>query len=190
MKSNRTIFGVCIALIALIISACASESPSSGTTGGATGGGQTTSPTSAPSTGGGDLEEVALGLGRGYIGDWFAIFFNEPNGSSDEATYVNGIDVPLANAIEQVQNTLDIAAFEMNNEVIFQAIMDAHERGVTVRIVTDDEHGLEDEKDAAIRDLRSAGVPVVDDSRSALMHNKFMIMDSRCCLDWLLELHH
>jgi len=180
MSNNRTILGVCIALIALFISACASESASSDTTGGTTGGGQsTTRPTTAPPTGGGDLEEVALGLGRGYIGDWYAIFFNEPNGSSDQATYVNGIDVPLANAIGQVQNTLDIAAFEMNNDVIFQAILDAHERGVTVRIVTDDDHGLEDEKDDALRDLRSAGVPVVDDSRSALMHNKFMIMDSQ-----------
>jgi len=169
MRYNRFTIGVLVAVIALMISACASESPGTGTTGG---GGQVTT---VPPTG--DIEEVTLGLGRGYIGDWWAVFFNEPSGSSDETTYVNGIDVPLANAIGQIQNTLDIAAFEMNNEVIAEAILDAHERGVTVRIVTDDEHGIEDD-DGVLQRIADAGVPVVDDDRSALMHNKFMIMDS------------
>ncbi len=176
MRNNRLIFGVVIALMALLVAACASESTtttSSGTTGGGsqqTDSGQTSAPT-------GDLEELTFGLGRGYLSDWWGVFFNEPSGESDASTYVNGIDVPLANAIGQVQNTLDIAAFEMNNEVIVQAILDAHERGVTVRIVTDDEHGIED-SDGILQGIKDAGVPVVDDSRSALMHNKFMIMDS------------
>lgn len=172
MQNNRFSVSVIFLMLILLVAACASESGTS------TGGGQTTQPTNPPPATSGDIEEVAFGLGRGYIGDWWAVFFNEPSGSSDAATYVNGIDVALANAIESVQNTLDIAAFEMNNQVIYEAILAAHERGVTVRIVTDDEHGLEDEKDDALRDLRSAGVAVVDDSRSALMHNKFMIMDS------------
>lgn len=123
------------------------------------------------------VEEVTFDLGRGYVADWWAVFFNEPSGESDETTYVNGIDVPLAGAIGRVQNTLDIAAFEMNNEVIVEAILAAHERGVTVRIVTDDEHGIEDE-DGVLQRIADAGVTVVDDERSALMHNKFMIMDS------------
>ena len=185
MRNKRLIFSICIALIAIIFSACSSESVSSGTSGGTTGGtsgGTTGGSQSSGTTGGGgssstEIEELALGLGRGYIADWWAVFFNEPNGSSDDSTYVNGIDVPLADAISQVQNTLDIAAFEMNNEVIVEAIVDAHERGVTVRIVTDDEHGIED-KDGILQLIKDLGVPVVDDDRSALMHNKFMIMDS------------
>lgn len=173
MQNKRFTFGLLLTLIALIAAACASES-TTGTTGG---GGQTTSPTTAPTTTAPEIEEVVLGLGRGYLGDWWAVFFNEPNGSSDADTYVNGIDVPLVNAIENIENTLDIAAFEMNNDLIYEAILAAHQRGVTVRIVADDEHGVEDLKDTAIRDLEAAGVPVVLDNRSALMHNKFMIMD-------------
>lgn len=175
MRNNRFSFGILLAMLVIIITACATESSSPATTVPQPTTPPQTSPTEASSI---NVEEVAFGLGRGYIGDWWAVFFNEPSGSSDSATYVNGIDVALANAIDSVQNTLDIAAFEMNNEVIYEAILAAHERGVTVQIVTDDEHGLEDEKDAALRDLIAAGVPVVDDSRSALMHNKFMIMDS------------
>jgi len=173
MRYKRISFLVVLAVVMVIASACATESlnPTSVP--------PTSIPPTSPSSGTPEIEEVVLGLGRGYIGEWWAVFFNEPSGSSDASTYVNGIDVPLANAIDQVQNTLDVVAFEMNNDVIYQAIRDAHERGVTVRIVTDDEHGIEDEKDTAIRDLRDAGVPVVEDGRSALMHNKFMIMDGQ-----------
>lgn len=172
MRNNRLMFSIFIALIVIIFAACSSESTTDVR--------PTARPTVTPSSGGtatAEIEEITLGLGRGYISDWWAVFFNEPNGSSDSATYVNGIDVPLADAIGQVQNTLDIAAFEMNNEVIVEAIVEAHERGVTVRIVTDDEHGIED-KDGILQLVKDLGVPVVDDDRSALMHNKFMIMDS------------
>jgi phosphatidylserine/phosphatidylglycerophosphate/cardiolipin synthase-like enzyme len=123
-----------------------------------------------------EIQAVTFDLGRGYISDWWAVYFNEPSGDSDTSTYVNGIDVPLADAIGQVQNTLDIAAFEMNNELISEAIIAAHERGVAVRIVTDDEHGIEDD-DGILENMKDLGIPVVDDDRSALMHNKFMIMD-------------
>ena len=85
----------------------------------------------------------------------------------------------MVNAIADARLSLDIAAFELNHDAIFAAILSAHERGVAVRIVTDDEHGLEDERDSHLRELREAGVPVADDGRSALMHNKFMIIDGR-----------
>ncbi|MEO0596551.1 MAG: phospholipase D-like domain-containing protein [Chloroflexota bacterium] len=82
----------------------------------------------------------------------------------------------MAAAINATNNTLDVAAFELNNEVITEAIINAHERGVQVRVVTDDEHGLEDD-DTTVIDLELAGIPIVDDDRSGLMHNKFIIMD-------------
>ena len=121
-----------------------------------------------------DIMPVTLDSARGFIGDWWQVYFNhipgDPSGS--------GLDTPLIEAIAAVRHTLDIAAFEMNHERIAAAILDAHQRGVQVRIVTDDKHGLEDEKDDSLRRLQAAGIPVVDDDRSGLMHNKFMIMDS------------
>lgn len=118
------------------------------------------------------IGELALGAGRGFIGEGWQVYFTEPGRGNN-----GGIDVPLVNAIAAVRHTLDIAALEMNSESIYQAVLDAHQRGVRVRIVTDDEHGLDDERDDVLRRLRDADIPIVADNRTALMHNKFMIMD-------------
>jgi phosphatidylserine/phosphatidylglycerophosphate/cardiolipin synthase-like enzyme len=123
--------------------------------------------------------EVKYYFGRGYIGDGWQLYFNEPAASLDNEQYHGGIDTALAAAIAATRATLDIAAFELNSEPIYQAILAAYRRGVTVRIVTDDDHGLHDNKNAALRELKAAGLPVVVDSRSGLMHNKFMILDGK-----------
>jgi len=140
-----------------------------------TGDDQNTEVTS-PRTSTGDFTEIDVPLGLGYEGDFWQLYFTTPSNTRDRSQYVGGVDTRLAAAINATNNTLDIAAFELNNEVITEAIIDAHERGVTVRVVTDDEHGLEDD-DSTIVELELAGIPIVDDERSALMHNKFMIMD-------------
>ena len=122
--------------------------------------------------------DVAFGRGRGTIGAGWQLYFNQPQGS-DPATYADGIDGPLVNAIDALRDTLDIAAFELNSDRIYEAILAAHERGIQVRVVADDAHGLEDPRDDHLRRLRAAGVAVVDDGRTALMHNKFMILDGK-----------
>ena len=124
-------------------------------------------------------EKVSFEFGRGYIGDDWQVYFNQPRADAEPSSYSDGIDAALAGALAGVQQTLDIAAFELNNDLIFSAIVDAHQRGVAVRIVTDNEHGLHDNKHAHLRELQAAGIPIVDDGRSALMHNKFMILDAR-----------
>jgi len=124
----------------------------------------------------GDYEFLSVGNGVGAQHDFWQVFFTAPLPTNDRSQWTNGIDVPLAEAIDATRNTLDIAAFELNNETITDAILRAHERGVQVRIVTDDEHGLEDD-DSTLVDLELEGIPIVDDDRTALMHNKFMIMD-------------
>jgi phosphatidylserine/phosphatidylglycerophosphate/cardiolipin synthase-like enzyme len=143
------------------------------TDGETTEGGVSAPPAAAP----GSATALTVGQGRGAQKGFWTVYFNEPTGESDASFYVDGIDAPLAQAIDGVQATLDIAAFEFNNEVMTQAVLNAHERGVRIRIVTDDEHGLEDE-DESIPVFIEAGIPVVDDDRSGLMHNKFMIMDN------------
>ena len=122
---------------------------------------------------------VKYGFGRGYIGENWQVYFNEPDAGADRADYADGIDTPLASAIDASQRTLDIAAFQLNNKPIYEAILAAHQRGVAVRIVTDDEHGLDDESNSELRDLETAGIPIVSDNRSGLMHNKFVIVDER-----------
>ena len=134
---------------------------------------------SAPATQLESYSRVQFTFGRGYIGDGWQLYFNEPDASAVRESYAGGIDTALAAAIARTQDRLDIAAFEMNSEAIYQAILAAHRRGVAVRIIADDEHGLYDSKNEALRNLQAEGIAVVDDARSGLMHNKYMILDSR-----------
>lgn len=122
-------------------------------------------------------QEVQLPFGRGYIGDGWRLYFNEPDASARREDYRGGLESALVEAINETRATLDIAAFELNSEPIFDAVLAAHERGVLIRIVADDDHGLYDHANDALRRLQAAGVAVVDDGRSGLMHNKFMILD-------------
>ncbi|MBN8621303.1 MAG: phospholipase [Anaerolineae bacterium] len=115
--------------------------------------------------------------GWGAQKGFWQVFFTAPTGSRDATTYVNGIDGQLADAIYTAQRTLDIAAFEFNNVVLTQAVLDAHARGVVVRMVVDDVHGANG-TNSSIPQFVAAGIPVVNDGRAALMHNKFMIIDS------------
>lgn len=130
-----------------------------------------------------------------------SVFFTSPTGSTDRSTYVNGLDVTVAADIAAAQQTVDVAAFELNSSAIANALIDAHNRGVRVRLVTDDDHGLdvemyreylaadEDEREDIADEMESppdetlldevydAGIPIEDDDRGALMHNKFVIID-------------
>lgn len=116
---------------------------------------------------------IPVGQGFGAAKGFWQIYFTNPTGGN---TFSNGINVPLAQAVNGVTSTLDIAAFEWNDPTLTQAVVNARRRGVQVRVVADNEHTLDDE-DSTIAQLVSAGIPVVYDQRSAFMHNKFMIMD-------------
>lgn len=121
--------------------------------------------------------EVDLAFGRGYVAEGWQVYFNEPNASVDRANYANGLDATLARAIDAASDTLDMAAFELNSDPIHAAIASAAERGVAVRIVADDDHGLHDNRHPHLHNLQQRGIAVRDDDRSALMHNKFAIID-------------
>lgn len=122
--------------------------------------------------------QLELDFGRGYSGAGWQLYFTEPHSKAERADYRGGIDSALAKAIDHTRASLDIAVFDLDNPTIADAILAAHRRDVAVRIVTDDEHGLHNE-DSDLPRLREAGVPIIDDGRSALMHNKFMILDGR-----------
>lgn len=78
--------------------------------------------------------------------------------------------------IDQTKQTLDVAAFELDNRVITDAIVRAAKRGVRVRIVTETNYLHE----SGIAAVKAVGIPVIDDQRDgALMHHKFMVFDQR-----------
>lgn len=82
-------------------------------------------------------------------------------------------DQELAAFIRSAQHTVDVAAFELHSEVISEAILEAHRAGKQVRVVIDSDYA--DKPD--VQHLKAAGVPFVEDNRSGLMHNKFVVVD-------------
>lgn len=133
-------------------------------------------PPTATSTVG--ILQFQLAQGFGAQKDFWTVYFTAPTGSRDPATYHGGVDEALATAIGQAQRTVDIAAYEFNSPALTQALLDAKARGVRIRMVTDDDDGLADAA-TTLGQLQAAGIPIVTDERSALMHDKFIILDSQ-----------
>lgn len=82
----------------------------------------------------------------------------------------------LLRHISATTSTLDAALYGFDRLSVRDALLAAHDRGVVVRLVTDDEAYA---ADPAYADLVAAGIPIVPDNRSSLMHNKFFIFDSQ-----------
>ncbi len=157
---------LCFGLVLLALAACAPSAPPP--------------PPTVPvptTTDGRTVETILIQEGFGARSGFWEVYFTSPQGGPREA-WVGGIDTALAAAIDRAQGTIDIAAFELDNIVITEALLNASRRGVRIRMVTDDVHGI-DAPRSTIPRLQAAGIPVVDDDRSALMHNKFVIIDSQ-----------
>ncbi|MBN1580863.1 MAG: hypothetical protein JXA89_09190 [Anaerolineae bacterium] len=118
----------------------------------------------------------------GSGGDWWQVYFTDPNNQNDASNLTGSIPEKLIGYINDAKSTIHIASFEFNLTSVAEALIAAHKRGVDVRWMTDDEYGLEaDEEDdhGQFAMLEKAGIEVRDDARGALMHNKFWIFDGQ-----------
>jgi phosphatidylserine/phosphatidylglycerophosphate/cardiolipin synthase-like enzyme len=84
-----------------------------------------------------------------------------------------GVDGPLVEAIEAARLSIDVAAYSLSLNSVRNALIRAHERGATVRVVM--ESSNLDRSDPQI--MIEAGIPIVGDNRDGLMHDKFIIID-------------
>lgn len=114
----------------------------------------------------------------GIDGGWYQLYFTAPINTTDETRFTGSpVEDALVRAIDNATRAIDLAVYEMNSRVVTDALLRAHERGVQIRIVTDDEFGLE-RPDSTIEELEFAGIPVRSDApRRSFMHNKFFIID-------------
>lgn len=104
--------------------------------------------------------------------EFYAVYFTDPDGPASESLR-GGPDQHLADAIRQARLSVDLAVLRLDLWSVRDALIDAHRRGATVRLVTDSEYMQEDE----IRAIQAAGIPVVEDGSGSLMHNKFAVID-------------
>lgn len=115
---------------------------------------------------------VELQSGYGVRGVWYELYFTNPASLlAPQAT--GGVDGPLVEAIDSARLSIDVAAYSLGLNSVRNALLRAHDRGATVRIVM--ETGNMDRSDPRI--LLEAGVPIVGDNGDGLMHNKFVVID-------------
>ena len=102
-----------------------------------------------------------------------SVFFTDPEIPFDDIVQ-GGLDEELVDLINSAKSSIYVAVFELDLQNVTDALISAHNRGVQVRLVYDDEHCDEDGK---VKQLVNAGIPAIPDERSALMHNKFFVID-------------
>lgn len=113
--------------------------------------------------------------------DWWEVYFTDPVNLRNPNNISGSVEEKLIGFIDAAQSSIHIASFEFDLANVARALIAAKERGVDVRWVTDDEHGLladTEPEHGQFAMLTAAGIEVKDDlGRSAFMHNKFWIFD-------------
>ncbi|MBK9042876.1 MAG: T9SS type A sorting domain-containing protein [Saprospiraceae bacterium] len=106
------------------------------------------------------------------------VYFNNPIDTSfrksdykPHGTQFGELQIVLREVIRNAKTTIDFAAYNTNELFVVNELIDAHNRGVRVRVITDDETS---------NTGWNSGVPfpiVRGNLGSGLMHNKFLIID-------------
>lgn len=81
----------------------------------------------------------------------------------------------IVKLLASARTSLDVCVFTISDDDITRAILDAHGRKVSVRIITDDDKRNDTGSD--VDHLARQGVPVRIDRTEAHMHHKFAIAD-------------
>ena len=106
-------------------------------------------------------------------GDWYQLYFTQPERTAQQTDNSGGIPDKVIASFNDAQDSIDLAIYEFDWMPLADALLAAAERGVTVRVVTDsDSHDEE-----GIVALREAEIPIVEDERGAIMHDKFAVID-------------
>jgi phosphatidylserine/phosphatidylglycerophosphate/cardiolipin synthase-like enzyme len=116
------------------------------------------------------------------IRSWWEVYFTNPLTINDPNNLSGSIPEKLIAFINHAQTTIHIASYEFDLTPVVQALVAAHQRGVDVRWITDDEAGLDADtkpEHGQFVMLQQAGIQVLDDGRGALMHDKFWIFDGQ-----------
>jgi phosphatidylserine/phosphatidylglycerophosphate/cardiolipin synthase-like enzyme len=110
----------------------------------------------------------------------YEVYFTTPVYPDRPETRRGGIDERFVQYVDAARTSLDIAAYEFDLENVALAINRARDRGVAVRMVTDTDtvNAVRDEAtQKALKIVRDAGVMIVPDGRTAIMHHKFAVRD-------------
>lgn len=74
-------------------------------------------------------------------------------------------------------NKMDIAVYSITNPAITNSLIAAHNRGATIRIVTDRSQAKG--KGSLVSKIKAAGIPVLTNHKHKIEHNKFAVFDDK-----------
>ena len=102
---------------------------------------------------------------------------SEPDDARSEALFTGEHDCAarIGNLIDMCRSSLEICVFTITDDRISQSIAEAHQRGIQVRIITDDDKAGDLGSD--IGSLRRLRLPVATDRSEGHMHHKYAIFD-------------
>jgi phosphatidylserine/phosphatidylglycerophosphate/cardiolipin synthase-like enzyme len=87
----------------------------------------------------------------------------------------NGMEQLIIDDINSAKKSIKLAIYGFTNDDLRDALINAHNNGISVKIVTDDSEF--EKQDITV--IKQSGIEVISDQdSSSLMHNKFLIIDS------------
>lgn len=121
------------------------------------------------------LTETAVGQPFDY-----QVFFNPLAITATTPTIMpTPMEQALLDLINQAASQIDIALYGLDRQSVVTALINAHTRGVAVRVVGDDDAAAGSYA-AAYQALASAGITVtLDSNTSQIQHNKFLVVDGQ-----------
>ena len=100
------------------------------------------------------------------MGRYASVYFSPRRGAADQ----------VIGFIKRCDTYIDAAVYSITHDEIAQALIEAHQRGVKVRVLMDKSQAgmrwADDEK------MEAVGIPVRRDIKSGSLHHKFVIGDA------------
>ena len=131
-----------------------------------------------------DLAREQLGAEQAFVVDWLenAIKALMPREQAEpeprfEARFSPGLEClhAIVGEFGLARTSVDVCVFTITDDRIVEAITAAHRRGVTVRVITDDDKSIDIGSD--IQRLARLGIDVRMDATPDHMHHKFAVFD-------------
>jgi phosphatidylserine/phosphatidylglycerophosphate/cardiolipin synthase-like enzyme len=104
---------------------------------------------------------------------WYALYFTTPETTADLPHPSGGIPDQISASFATAQRSLDVAIYEFDLQPLAESLIQAQNRGVRVRLVTDSDSLAA----PALQSLAAAGLAITPDERGATMHDKFVVID-------------
>ena len=87
----------------------------------------------------------------------------------------------IVKLLKAASKSIDICVFTISDNKITEAILEAHQRGVAVNIISDNDKS--NDRGSDIQYLQDKGVNIILDQSPHHMHHKFAIFDNRILLN-------